>query len=174
VGTRAEALARIADARPVRVLEPLVVTVGDAVERGGVADALRAERLLGHPAHPVVNDVPIGLWTSASVLDVVGGRRSRSAASLLCSLGVVSAVPTALTGIADLARLEGEDRRLGIVHAAGNLLAVVLYAESARRRARGQHLRGAVAALAGGAAMTAAGMVGGELAFNRGAARVRD
>jgi hypothetical protein len=155
------------------MLEPFYVRAAQALERDGRAERLRAERWLGHSAHPVVNDVPISLWTAASVLDIAGGPGSRHAANLLCSLGVVSALPTALTGLADLDRLEGEDLRLGVVHAAGNAVAVLLYAESSRRRFRGQHLAATVAALAGGAAMTAAGMIGGELAFNRGGASVR-
>ena len=173
MATRSEILGRLAGARVTTALEPLYVRAADALERDGLGERLRAERWLGHSSHPVVNDVPISLWTAASVLDVLGGRDARRSAALLCSLGTLSAAPTALTGLADLDRLEGEDRRLAVVHAAGNALAVVLYAESSRQRRNGRHVRGAVAALAGGVAMTAAGMIGGELAFNRGGAGVR-
>src|SRR3954466_9333095 len=56
---------------------------------------------LGHPLHPVLTDLPIGFWTSAVVLDLFGGRSRRRAAQTLVGLGVLSAVPTALTGVAD-------------------------------------------------------------------------
>ena len=66
---------------------------------------------IGHPLHPILTDLPIGSWTSAFVLDLVGGRRSRKAAQSLVGLGVLAAVPTALTGLADWADTGGGTRR---------------------------------------------------------------
>ena len=48
----------------------------------GCADALTG-RWLGHAVHPVLTDLPIGFWTSAFTLDLIGGRRSRAAAQRL-------------------------------------------------------------------------------------------
>jgi uncharacterized membrane protein len=167
MNARSELLQRLADSTPARMLEPLYAQLGAALERSGLAERVRAESLLGHTAHPVVTDVPIGLWTATSVLDVLGGRKSRRAATTLCSLGVLTAAPTAITGLADLEQLDGQERRLGVVHAAGNALAVIFYTESTWRRLRGHHFRGAISALLGAATMTAAGYIGGELALNR-------
>ncbi len=47
-------------------------------------------RWLGHAVHPVLTDLPIGFWTSAFTLDLIGGRRSRAAAQRLVGLGVLS------------------------------------------------------------------------------------
>ena len=79
---------------------------------------------LGHPLHPLLTDLPIGFWTSAFVLDLVGGPGSRDASRQLVAWGVVSAVPTAAAGLADWPGLD----RAGPAHRAG-----------ARRRQRRRH-----------------------------------
>src|SRR5690349_20886357 len=53
-------------------------------------------RSLGHALHATLTDVLVGLWTSAAVLDLVGGARSAPAAQRLVGLGVLAVVPTAL------------------------------------------------------------------------------
>ncbi|MDP8927642.1 MAG: hypothetical protein M3O70_03450, partial [Actinomycetota bacterium] len=65
-------------------LHELVEGLGDLQGMDKVDDVVRARlgrvratpvwpvlrgRWLGHPLHPVLTDVPIGLWTSAVVLD---------------------------------------------------------------------------------------------------------
>ena len=44
---------------------------------GPVKDALSGT-FLGHPVHPLLTDVPIGTWTSAVMLDWIGGSDSRT------------------------------------------------------------------------------------------------
>src|SRR5215213_10154 len=39
--------------------------------------------VLGHSLHPVLTDLTLGCWTSATLLDVVGGPTSRHGATLL-------------------------------------------------------------------------------------------
>src|SRR5438552_15566657 len=53
---------------------------------------------LGHPLHPVLTDLPIGAWTSALFLDAFGMCRAADSA---VGLGILSAIPTALAGMAD-------------------------------------------------------------------------
>jgi nitrite reductase/ring-hydroxylating ferredoxin subunit len=57
-------------------------------------------------------------------------------------------------------------RRIGIVHATSNALATTLFAASYAARRRGED--GRLLALAGGAALTAGGYLGGHLAFAEG------
>ena len=90
----------------------------------------------------MLTDLPIGFWTSAFVLDIVGGKRSRPAAELLVGLGVLSALPTAASGAADWSDTDGGSRRVGLVHAAANTSAVVLYAWSWNARRQNRHARG--------------------------------
>ena len=58
---------------------------------------------LGHPLHPVLTDVPIGFWTSAFVLDASHQAGVRRVSRFLIGAGVLSAVPTVVTGLADWA-----------------------------------------------------------------------
>ena len=119
---------------------------GYSVEEAGDAYEAR-RRLAAAPFLVVLTDLPLGCWTSASIVDVVGGRSGRSAATRLVALGLLSAGPTAYAGLASWSRLEGEDRRVGAVHAIGNDVAIVLFAGSLLARARGQHGRGVRLAL---------------------------
>jgi uncharacterized membrane protein len=127
-------------------------------------------RALGHRLHPVLTDLPLGCWTSALLLDALGGKRSRPAATLLVGLGLLAAGPTAYAGLADWSRLQGPERRLGAVHAIGNDVAIVLFAGSLLARARGQHWHGVRLALLGNLTTAGAGHLGGVLALGRGTA----
>ena len=81
---------------------------------------------LGHALHPALVILPLGSWISASVLDFLpGGRR---AAQALVGLGVLATVPTAAAGAADWSDLHPQQQRTGLVHAAGNVVALGLQA----------------------------------------------
>jgi uncharacterized membrane protein len=131
--------------------------------RGDLAELARGTPL-GHPVHPALTDLPIGFWTSAFLLDFVGGRRAAAAARTLIGAGVLSAVPTVASGIADFAGLGHVKRRVAVVHAGANAAATSLYLASwwARRRSR---WRGVIIGLAGATLATAGGYLGGWLAF---------
>ncbi|MFL5798249.1 MAG: Rieske 2Fe-2S domain-containing protein [Actinomycetota bacterium] len=141
--------------------------VAKAVPPGQVKDFL-AGTWLGHPLHPALTDVPIGAWFSAGLLDLFGGRESRTAARRLVGLGVLAALPTAVAGLADWIDTDGPARRVGFVHGAGNLGALGLYLLSWRARRRGHHWRGvAWAMLANGGAVGTA-YLGGHMSFAQG------
>jgi nitrite reductase/ring-hydroxylating ferredoxin subunit/uncharacterized membrane protein len=123
---------------------------------------------LGHPLHPVFSDLPIGCWSCAAGLDLAGRDGAHEVADVLVLLGIVSAVPAGVTGLADWSDTEGEDRRIGLVHATANLLAVSLYSTSLivdRRRHPWFSLGLRLAGLGG---VTAGGYLGGHLTFGRG------
>jgi nitrite reductase/ring-hydroxylating ferredoxin subunit/uncharacterized membrane protein len=137
---------------------------------GPVKDALSGT-WLGHALHPLLTDVPIGTWTSATLLDLFGGRASRPAAQRLIGVGLAAAAPTAWSGWSDWADAEPDDdevRRIGIVHALVNGGAIALYGASFAARRRGAHTTGVLLGLAGAGAMGAGGWLGGDLAFARG------
>src|SRR5690242_4052751 len=96
----------------------------------------------GHPLHPVLTDLPIGFWTSAWVLDLVGGEKHAPTADLLVGIGLLSTVPTALTGAVDRRSLPRRDKTLALVHAASNLTATALYGASYLARRRGERTKG--------------------------------
>jgi nitrite reductase/ring-hydroxylating ferredoxin subunit/uncharacterized membrane protein len=140
-----------------------VVSAGQRVARlikpGKVRDALHGV-WLGHPVHPVLVQVSAGTWLSASVLDFTGG--DDKAARQLTATGLVAAVPAALAGAADWSEQHEQQMRVGVVHAAGNAVAMSLYGASliARGSGRSRWLR-----LAGLAAMSASGLLGGHISF---------
>jgi nitrite reductase/ring-hydroxylating ferredoxin subunit/uncharacterized membrane protein len=115
---------------------------------------------LGHPLHPMLVQVPVGAWLSASVLDFARG--DERSARLLVATGLIAAVPTALAGAADWSEQHEQQMRVGVVHAAGNVLALGLYAASLAgpgpRRARWLRLGGMATA-------GAAAYLGGHLAY---------
>ncbi len=129
---------------------------------GALRDALTG-RWLGHAVHPVLTDLPIGFWTSAFTLDLIGGRRNRAAAQLLVGLGVLAAIPTAASGAADWSETAGKETRVGLVHATLNTTALACFTASWLARRRGHHGRGVIYGLAGSAAATAGGFFGGHL-----------
>jgi len=124
--------------------------------------------IVGHPVHPVLTDVTIGAWTGAAMLDVLGGARSQRGADALVGLGVLSAAPTALTGIADWADVTGEDRRVGMAHAVGNAAATAIYAVSWVARKRGHRGLGVALSMLGFGVASGTAYLGGHLVFARG------
>lgn len=136
------------------------------IPQGPVKDLLTG-RWLGHPVHPLLTDTTIGFWSAALVLDLLGPRHARSAKTLT-GLGIISAVPTAAAGLADWVDTIGAERRVGLVHAAGNVAAVAAYCGSFAARVRGDNRRGKVLSFAGATLLSAAGFLGGHLAYRIG------
>jgi uncharacterized membrane protein len=166
-GPLAALLARIEDAR---ALDPAVAVglraTAALARRPGLDAALRG-RPMGHAAHPMLTDVPIGSWTSANLIDMAGGRRGRPLATGLLAIGCVSAAPAIATGIAEWRAAPPEDRRTGLVHAALNAMALVLYTASLVCRLRRRHGCGVALAAAGTAVASAGGYLGGHMAIAR-------
>ncbi len=149
--------------RPVQALEPAVEALFGTGTRGSV---LRGE-WLGHAVHPMLTDVAIGTWTSASVLDLLGGPDSSAAAQRLIGTGLLAAGPTAWTGWAEWSAAGSRDKRVGLVHAVTNAVAIGMYAASWLARRQGRHGTGARLALAGAAVSGAGAYLGGHLAEAR-------
>ncbi|MEJ7691168.1 MAG: Rieske (2Fe-2S) protein [Nocardioidaceae bacterium] len=120
---------------------------------------------LGHAVHPVLTDLPIGAWSMATLLDLAGGEDAQPAADLLVGVGVLTAVPTAATGLHDWSDTMGAESRVGVVHAGANVAALGLYAGSLVARRAGHRRRGTWLGLAGLAALTVGGYLGGHLAY---------
>ncbi|HEX5565354.1 MAG TPA: Rieske (2Fe-2S) protein, partial [Streptomyces sp.] len=125
-------------------------------------------RWLGHPAHPIMVQVPIGAWMSAAVLDLLPGRRR--GADALVAVGLAGAGPAALMGWVDWADLRKPQMRVGLVHAATNVAAVGLYAASLTARLRGRPRLGRALGFAGLSAVGLGGSLGGHLAYHQAAA----
>jgi uncharacterized membrane protein len=152
-------------------LDPLVHQVAQlssAVRRSSARPLLRGD-WLGHAVHPLLTDLPIGFWTSAWVLDLIGGKQARPAAQRLVALGLLAVPPTVATGLHDWGDIDDRgQRRVGAVHATTNALATVLYFGSWRARRRGHHARGVAYGMLGATAATFGGYLGGHLVFGTG------
>ena len=133
---------------------------------GTRASVLRGE-WLGHAVHPLLTDVVLGTWTSATLLDLFGGADSSAAAQRLVGTGLLAVGPTAWTGWAEWSAAGPRDKRVGLVHAVTNGVAIGVYAASWAARARGRHGAGARLALVGSAVSGVGGYLGGHLAAAR-------
>lgn len=144
--------------------------VRDAIPKGPVKDAVSGT-WLGHALHPLLTDMVIGPWTSALMLDAVGGEDSEKAADLLIGVGIAASLPTALTGANDWADTEPADdaiRRVGWVHGVLNTTALGLFSASLVARRGGNRGRGKLLAAAGGAVLGVSGHLGGHLSYSQG------
>ena len=137
-----------------------------------VLELLHGGRWVGHPLHPALSDLPIGLWAGVVVLDVAdrdpavhGGI---DAAGVLSAAGIVTAGAAVLTGLSDWTVSSDQDRRVGLVHGLLNTVGLGLQGVSLGTRMAGH--RGPARALgaAGLAVTAAAGYLGGHLVFTRG------
>lgn len=148
-------------------LDPAVERVAGVVQRllpTGVAKDIAHGVPLGHPAHPPLAQAALGTLVSATVLAALPGSDEgrRRAGDLLTLLGVASAVPAAVTGWTDWYDGHPQQRRLGLVHAAGNGVGITLFAASLTGP---RTWRRATRLIAGGV-LGAAGAIGGHLAFH--------
>lgn len=138
--------------------------------KGAVKDAVSGT-WLGHAVHPMLTDVVIGSFLSASALDALAPDADGRASERLIALGLIAYLPTALTGVNDWADTEPVDdgiRRAGLVHANSNLLAASLYWMSLTRRRRGERGKGALFGALGATVLMIGGYLGGHLSLSKG------
>jgi uncharacterized membrane protein len=141
-------------------------TIHRAFGTGTRAAVLRGE-WLGHALHPLLTDLVLGSWTSATVLDLCGGAQSSAAAQRLIGTGLLAAAPTAWTGWAEWSAAGRRDKRVGLVHAVTNAVAISMYAASWVARRRGRQSSGVGLALAGAAVAGVGGYLGSHLSLAR-------
>ncbi len=161
---------RIEQAAPLDPAAKVLESATRAVlPQGPVKDALHGT-WLGHPVHPLLVAVPIGMWTGASLLDLTAGEGGRRAAQRLVGAGVLAVLPTAATGLADWSELGAFDRpkRVGLVHSLANTVTAAVYAASWLARRRGDDRRGRDLALLGAVTLGVGGYLGGHLAYSEG------
>lgn len=162
-----ESATLLEDAEPLDRLVSPVRTAAAAVLRSRRLRDLLHGVWLGHPLHPVLVQLPVGAFASAAVLDALPGHER--SADVLLGVGVASAGPAAVAGLADWSELHEQQQRVGLVHAGANTVALLCYTGSLAARARGRRGFGKALALAGLAAIGAGGYLGGHLAYRQAA-----
>ncbi|GLW35336.1 hypothetical protein Areg01_82720 [Actinoplanes regularis] len=139
--------------------------------QSAVTAAVRPQRLrdllhgtwLGHPLHPVLVQVPVGAFVSTAILDLLPGRRGAPAP--LLAVGIAATAPAVAAGWLDWSQMTRDRRRVGLVHAGANVVALGLYTASLLARRSGRTARGKLLGYAG---LTVAGLgayLGGHLAY---------
>jgi nitrite reductase/ring-hydroxylating ferredoxin subunit/uncharacterized membrane protein len=153
-------------------LAGVLVPLRERYQDSPAVELLHGGRWAGHPVHPALSDLPVGLWTGALLLDVAGhgeaARGGLDAAGTLSAAGLIAAGATAATGIGDWTVSNEPDRRIGLFHGLLNTAALGLQAAGLASRLAGH--RGPARAL-GAASLgvtAAAAYLGGHLVFGRG------
>ena len=130
-------------------------------------------KLLGHSIHKMLIVFPLGLLTTAVVFDIVHLTRRHSewaeAAYHMIPVGILGGLAAAVFGLIDWLAIPGSTRakRVGAVHAVGNVIVLLLFAASwyLRRRHPSMPEPAAFALSFTGAVLTpVTAWLGGELA----------
>jgi uncharacterized membrane protein len=98
--------------------------------------------IAGHPIHPMLVAVPIGLWIFSLVSDLIfrfyAPTEAWSTVALYTLIGgIVGALLAALPGFVDLLSLPEGPRKTALVHMGINLTVVALYVVNAWLRLQG-------------------------------------
>ena len=146
--------------RPVHALEPAIRSVFGSGTRG--ASVLRGD-WLGHAVHPLLTDVVLGPWTSATVLDIFGGRGSHRSGAEARRYRTPRGWPHSLDRVGGVVGGGVAREAGGLVHAVTNAVAISAYAASWVARRKGRHGTGARLALAGATVSGVGAYLGGHL-----------
>jgi len=129
-------------------------------------------RWVGHPLHPALSDLPVGLWTGATLLDFTDHRPAAEArvdaAGILSAAGIVGACGAALTGLSDWTVSNEQDRRVGLFHGLLNTVALGLQCASLGTRMAGHQSTARALGVASLTVTGAAAYIGGHLVFTKG------
>jgi len=137
-------------------------------------------QVLGHPVHQILVELPVGAFVFAVTCDTLGaltrGRSFAPAARLALDFGLATAVVAAPFGLVDWLAIRPGSRakRVGLVHAVGNLAVLGLFASA--RLLRGRRRPGSTARWLAAGGLGVAGVtawLGGEL-INRHGIGVHD
>jgi len=143
-----------------RLLGPISESRAGRVLRGG---------WLGHALHPPLTDVALGCWLGAGLLDLLADEKGEGAARALVGAGLISALPTVLSGAVEWPNLHDRStRRVAVVHAVGNAAVIACYLTSWLLRRSGRSKAGVGWGLAGGSLGFLTAYLGGHLSIGRG------
>lgn len=84
---------------------------------------------LGHPLHPLLTDIPLGAYTTVAIMDFMelcGNQDVSAGADAALGIGLTGAAGAAVTGTADWTGTNGQNRRIGLMHATMNIGATLL------------------------------------------------
>ncbi|HEX6004448.1 MAG TPA: DUF2231 domain-containing protein [Burkholderiales bacterium] len=133
--------------------------------------------IAGHPIHPMLVPIPIGLFVFSLVADIavyLGWVGAWPAVALYCmGGGVIGGLLAAIFGLTDLLALRDErSKKIGVAHMTINLIVVVLYIVNFWLRYQGAPLEGITGALSIIAILLllVSGWLGGQMVYVHGVA----
>ncbi len=130
--------------------------------------------IAGHPIHPMLVAVPIGLWIFSLVCDLVhlAGASSENwkiVALYTLAGGIVGALVAAIPGFIDMLSLQQPIKRIALFHMGINLTVVALYAVNFWLRSPGaQDSTGVWLSVIGISFLVVSGWLGGKMVFEHG------
>ncbi|MGI8998650.1 MAG: DUF2231 domain-containing protein [Candidatus Limnocylindria bacterium] len=143
-------------------------------DRGAQPGHPSTAALRGHPLHPAVVPLPIGMLAAAASSDLLhlmtGDRFFARASRWLVGGGVASGIAAAALGLVDFATIRAARGPTGIGHAGGNAAVLTMSGLSLLIRVRaGNRLPASAFVLSAASAglLLVTGWLGGELAFRQ-------
>jgi uncharacterized membrane protein len=129
--------------------------------------------IAGHPIHPMLVTIPIGLWIFSLVADLVALRSADPATWALVARytmvgGIIGALAAALPGLVDMLSIkDGAIKKTALVHMGINLTVVVLYVINAWMRFNGAGSGGLplVLSIVAIAMLVVSGWLGGKMVY---------
>jgi uncharacterized membrane protein len=127
--------------------------------------------IAGHPIHPMLVAIPIGLWIFSLVCDLVHlsgavGQNWNVVAMYTLAGGIAGALLAAVPGFIDMLSLSGPIKRTALVHMSINLTVVALYAVNFWLRLGGATL--VWLSVLGLGLLVISGWLGGKMVFEHG------
>ena len=164
-----------------KVADPVQGAVGavyGALGRPGrlLKDLMHGTPFPGHPLHPALSGVPIGAWAGGVVADYVAhfvNRLPTEAGDIALAIGLVAALPTAVSGLTDYHETIDNERRVATLHGLTMVAVVILDFASLALRwwgAPSVHVLAVALSTAGFATVVLGGYLGGHLVFGIGTA----
>lgn len=133
--------------------------------------------IAGHPIHPMLVTIPIGLWIFSLVCDLIHAGGSANAAWTTVALysmggGIIGALLAAVPGLIDLLSLPPGPRSTAIKHMTINLIVVALYLVNFWLRSRAPENPGGLIWLSIIALglLVVSGWLGGKMVYEKGVA----
>jgi uncharacterized membrane protein len=132
--------------------------------------------IAGHPIHPMLVAIPIGLWIFSLVCDLVYSFGSRNEEWRLVALytlagGIGGALLAALPGFIDMLSLPFPVKRTALIHMAINLTVVALYAVNLWLRLQDAgHGTVLTLSIVGIGLLVISGWLGGKMVYEEGVA----
>jgi nitrite reductase/ring-hydroxylating ferredoxin subunit/uncharacterized membrane protein len=125
---------------------------------------------LSHPLHSAITDIPVGSWAAAAALDVLemrGEPKYGPGADAAVAVGLLGALPAALSGMTDWSDTHGKPQRVGAMHGLLNMGAATLYAGSYIARKSEKRGLGRWLGFLGFGLVFASAYLGGELSYTQ-------